>query len=174
MPAGATNTVGLTDDGKRGHGVFIYRDAIGHGANDFKGVKLRWLHAERRSGKVDPAKAAVKVHAIAMVYVPEGRSRWARAPRRGSARFRTAPTMPVDCRASSSNWAVSRMVPGGAAPSFRSWWTRQWNGPGRGRDRRPPHRGRRRPALGTGRLHVLTCIRTGRCRMPARSGRRER
>jgi len=68
-PAGATNAVGLTDNGKRGVGVFIYRDAIGCGTNDFKGVKLRWLHG---ADKVDPAKAAVQVHTLAMIYVPEG------------------------------------------------------------------------------------------------------
>ncbi|MEI6148320.1 MAG: hypothetical protein WCS01_04430 [bacterium] len=72
MPAGATNTVGTTDDGARGMGVFIYRDAIGHGRNDWKGIKLRWLHPADTSGRFDPAKAAVKVHTIAMVYVPEG------------------------------------------------------------------------------------------------------
>jgi len=43
MPAGATNSVGLTDDGKRGVGMFIYRAALGQGKNEFKGVKLRWL-----------------------------------------------------------------------------------------------------------------------------------
>ena len=69
MPAGATNAVGLSADGTRGLGVFIYRDRIGHGVNDWKGVKLRWDHG---MDKVDPAEAAVKVHAIAMVYVPEG------------------------------------------------------------------------------------------------------
>ena len=77
MSAGATNTVGLSDDGKRGVGVFIFRDSIGHGVNDFKGVKLRWLtgadpSAPLGAGKVDPAKAAVKVMAIPMVYVPAG------------------------------------------------------------------------------------------------------
>lgn len=69
MPAGATNTVGLTDDGTRGLGVFIYRDAVGHRANNFRGIKLRWLHG---ADKVAPAKAAIAVHPIAMVYVPQG------------------------------------------------------------------------------------------------------
>jgi len=82
MPAGAMNTVGPSADGSRGLGVYIYRDAIGYGTNDFKGVKLRWLHAgdsstplpsaELGAGKFDPARAALKVHAVAMVYVPEG------------------------------------------------------------------------------------------------------
>ena len=76
MPAGATNSVKLSDDpaeggtgGSCGMGAFIYRDAIGHGVNDWKGVKLRWIHA--RDG-VDPGRAAVRAHAVAMVYVPEG------------------------------------------------------------------------------------------------------
>ena len=68
MPAGATSSVGLSDDGSKGVGVFVYRDAIGHGKNDFRGVKLRWLHG---ADKVDPRKAALAVHPIAMVYVPE-------------------------------------------------------------------------------------------------------
>jgi len=92
MPAGATNTVGLTDDGKRGVGVFIYRDAIGHGNNDFKGVKLRWLH---RSDKVDPAKAAVNVHALAMVYVPEGPFKAGSGIAVPINRFRDGPTRPI-------------------------------------------------------------------------------
>ncbi|MEI6972831.1 MAG: hypothetical protein WCL44_15105, partial [bacterium] len=50
-------------------GVFIYRNAVGNGRNDWKGIKLRWNHG---ANKVDPAKAAVKVHAIPMVYVPAG------------------------------------------------------------------------------------------------------
>ena len=69
MPAGATNSVKLSDDGSQCMGVFIYRDAPGHGVNDWKGIKLRWLHD---GGKVDPAKAAIQVHAIAMVYIPTG------------------------------------------------------------------------------------------------------
>jgi formylglycine-generating enzyme required for sulfatase activity len=71
LPAGATNSVKLSDDGTLGMGVFIYRDAVGHGVNDWKKIKLRWIHP-RASGKFNPAKAAVKVHAIPMVYVPTG------------------------------------------------------------------------------------------------------
>ena len=41
MPAGATNSLRLSEDGSRGIGVFIYRDAIGHGANNFKGKPIR-------------------------------------------------------------------------------------------------------------------------------------
>ena len=77
MPAGATNFVKVSDDGARGMGLFFYRDAVGHGVNDWKNIKLRWNHGSDSltglgAGNVDPAKAEVKVHAIAMVYVPEG------------------------------------------------------------------------------------------------------
>ncbi len=42
-PAGSKLDIGLSDDGKRGLGVFVYRNAPGSGPNDWKGVKLRWL-----------------------------------------------------------------------------------------------------------------------------------
>jgi hypothetical protein len=95
MPAGATNTVGTTDDGSRGLGVFIYRDAIGHGRNDWKGIKLRWLHAADPAGKFDPAKAAVKVHTIAMVYVPEGAFKVGSGAKTRIAPFPDGITLPV-------------------------------------------------------------------------------
>ncbi len=92
MPPGATNTVGLTDDGTRGLGVFIYGDALGHGANDFRGVKLRWLHGR---DKVDPAKAAIRVHPIAMIYVPEGPFKVGSGADSGIAKFPDGPDRPV-------------------------------------------------------------------------------
>jgi len=64
-PAGAELQVGLTDDGGRGVGVFVYRQTVGHGPNDFQGVTLRWLHGADAAGAVD-----LKVFAIQMVYVP--------------------------------------------------------------------------------------------------------
>jgi formylglycine-generating enzyme required for sulfatase activity len=66
VPAGAALDVGLTDDGTRGVGAFVYRKAAGHGPNDFRGVTLRWLHAA-----VDPAAVELKVYALEMVYVPQ-------------------------------------------------------------------------------------------------------
>jgi formylglycine-generating enzyme required for sulfatase activity len=69
VPGGAALDVGLTDDGKRGLGAFVYRDAPGHGANDWKGVTLRWLHGA--DGVADPGAADLKVFAIQMVYVPQ-------------------------------------------------------------------------------------------------------
>jgi formylglycine-generating enzyme required for sulfatase activity len=67
--ARAAIEVGLTDDGKRGVGAFIYRKAAGHGPNDFKGVKLRWLSGA--DGVADPKAADLKVFALQMVYVPQ-------------------------------------------------------------------------------------------------------
>ncbi len=67
-PAGAEINVGLT--GTKGMGVFLYRCAEGKGTWTNKGVKLKWLHAD--DGVEDPAKVELSVHAIEMVYVPEG------------------------------------------------------------------------------------------------------
>jgi len=66
VPAGAALDIGLSDDGKRGIGVFVYRKTAGHGPNDFKGVTLRWLH-----GAVDPGAVELKVFALQMVYIPQ-------------------------------------------------------------------------------------------------------
>ncbi|MBM4143067.1 MAG: formylglycine-generating enzyme family protein [Lentisphaerae bacterium] len=92
MPAGVTNTVGLTMDGKRGLGVYLFRDRIGHGVNDWKGIKLRWNHG---TDQVDPAKAKVKAHAIAMVYVPEGPFRVGSGSATHIPEFLDGPTLPV-------------------------------------------------------------------------------
>ena len=113
MPAGATNTVGTTDDGARGIGVFIYRDAIGHGANNFKGVKLRWQHG---ADKVDPTKAAVKVHPIAMVYVPEGPCKVGSGYPTGINRFSDGPDMPLNRH----DWEAAMKLPDG------SWTKQDW------------------------------------------------
>ena len=102
MPAGATNTVKLSDDSARGMGVFIHRDAIGHGVNDWKGIKLRWVHPPSlgssgvtSGANFDPAKAAVAVHAIAMVYVPEGPFRAGVAAKSGYSPFSDGPDVPI-------------------------------------------------------------------------------
>jgi hypothetical protein len=62
--------VGLTDDGQRAVGVFVYRKAAGHGPNDWRGVTLRWLH--KADGVDEPGAAELKAITIQMVYVPEG------------------------------------------------------------------------------------------------------
>ncbi|MGB2823335.1 MAG: hypothetical protein WBF17_20300 [Phycisphaerae bacterium] len=69
VPGGAALGVGQSGDGKRGLGVFIYRATAGHGPNDWKGVKLRWLHGA--DGVDDPRAADLKVFGIQMVYVPQ-------------------------------------------------------------------------------------------------------
>ena len=67
-PKGARIDVGLT--GAKSMGVFLYRSAEGKGAWTNKGVKLKWLY---KDGKVaDPAKVELFVHALEMVYVPQG------------------------------------------------------------------------------------------------------
>jgi len=67
-PEGAKIKVGLT--GEKGVGVFLYRSAEGKGTWTNKGVKLKWLHKD--DGVEDPTKVDIFVHALEMVYVPEG------------------------------------------------------------------------------------------------------
>jgi hypothetical protein len=107
MPAGATNSLRVSEDGSRGIGVFIYRDAIGHGANNFKGVKLRWQHG---TDKVDPTQAAVNVHPIAMVYVPEGPCKVGSGLRTGITRFSDGPDMPHNRH----DWEAFMTLPDGS------------------------------------------------------------
>lgn len=66
VPAGAALEVGRSDDGTQGVGLFVCRAAAGSGANDFKGVRLRWVH-----GADVPADADLRVFAVQMVRVPE-------------------------------------------------------------------------------------------------------
>jgi hypothetical protein len=91
MPAGVTNSVKRSDDGSRGMGVFIYRDAIGHGTNDWKNIKLRWLHGD---AKVDPTKAGVRAFAIPVVYVPQGPFKMGTGGASGISRFPAGSTLP--------------------------------------------------------------------------------
>jgi formylglycine-generating enzyme required for sulfatase activity len=67
-PEGAEIDVGMT--GKKGMGVFLYRSAEGKGTWTNKGVKLKWLSAE--DGIPEAAKVDVFLHALEMVYVPQG------------------------------------------------------------------------------------------------------
>ena len=69
VPAGAKLDVGPSDDGKRGLGAFVYRAAAGSGANEWKGVTLRWLH--QADGVADLKAVEMKVFALQMVYVPQ-------------------------------------------------------------------------------------------------------
>jgi hypothetical protein len=69
-PAGAALDVGLSDDGGKGTGVFVYRAAVGAGANAFNGLKLRWLHGADKV--TDPSQVKINAYAIPMVYIPKG------------------------------------------------------------------------------------------------------
>jgi formylglycine-generating enzyme required for sulfatase activity len=69
-PSGAALDVGLSDDGGKGLGVFVYRAAVGSGANAFTGLKLRWLHGMDKV--TDPAQVNINAYAIPMVYIPKG------------------------------------------------------------------------------------------------------
>jgi len=69
VPKGAALDIGASDDGKRGLGVFIYRDAPGNGPNKWKGLRLHWLHGS--DGVDDPgAVRDIKILATSMVYIP--------------------------------------------------------------------------------------------------------
>jgi formylglycine-generating enzyme required for sulfatase activity len=75
-PTGAKLDLGSSDDpadggagGKRGIGAFVYRASNGHGANNWKGVSLRWLHG--KNGLKDPKAVEIKVLAVEMVRVPQ-------------------------------------------------------------------------------------------------------
>ncbi len=77
VPAGVALSVGQTAGPSaelgagKGVGVFIYRSANGKGRFTAKNVGLCW---QRASDKVaDDAKVTVKVFALEMVYIPEGR-----------------------------------------------------------------------------------------------------
>jgi hypothetical protein len=68
-PAGAKLDVGVT--GKKGTGVFLYRAENGKGPWANKGVTLKWLSAD--DGVKDASKVELRVNALEMVYVPQGR-----------------------------------------------------------------------------------------------------
>ena len=76
-PAGATVDIGLRNPGSAfnistnpGVGAFIYKSSAGFGTNTFNGVKLLWKYAQDGVSQGDPID--IQVHAIHMVYVPEG------------------------------------------------------------------------------------------------------
>ena len=144
MPAGATNAVKLSDDGTRGMGVFIYRDAVGHGVNDWKNIKLRWLHAnasvaeggaaEGGTDKFDPTRAAIKVHAIPMVYVPAGPFKvGSGAPSGIIEKFADGPDVPIVCTMASirPSTEFGGLTDGSwrGGPSIPFLLDTAWNGP---------------------------------------------
>ncbi|MBM4148794.1 MAG: hypothetical protein FJ224_07100, partial [Lentisphaerae bacterium] len=120
------NTVGVTIEGGRGLGVYIYRAAVGHGANNFKGVKLRWLHGK---DKVDPTTAAIKAHVVAMIYVPEGPFHVGCGAGPGFEPFTDGPTVPV--AKSASGYPIGNLTDGvwRGGPTIPFLLDVEWNGP---------------------------------------------
>jgi len=68
VPAAATLDVGL--NATRGLGAFIYRAAPGAGNVNYNAVKLKWNYGD--DAVSDAALVTLDVHAIEMVYVPQG------------------------------------------------------------------------------------------------------
>ncbi|MEY4667546.1 MAG: hypothetical protein RL518_245 [Pseudomonadota bacterium] len=76
-PAGSTIDIGLRDP-KSGYnistnpglGAFIYKDSTGFGTNTFNDIKLIWNYAQDGVIQGDPLD--IQLHAIHMVYVPQG------------------------------------------------------------------------------------------------------
>lgn len=68
VPAAATLDVGL--NGTRGLGAFISRALPGSGNVNYGSVRLKWNYGD--DGVSDAALVTLDVHAIEMVYVPEG------------------------------------------------------------------------------------------------------
>ena len=61
-------TIETTNSGK---GVFIYRDAVGSGNNNWQGIELKWFYGQDVMAD-DVRNLEVKVFGIEMVYVPQG------------------------------------------------------------------------------------------------------
>ena len=54
-----------------GKGVFIYRNSVGYGNNNWQGIELKWFY--KQDGVADDTQdIEVKVFGVEMVYVPEG------------------------------------------------------------------------------------------------------
>ncbi len=69
-PVGGKIDVGRTDDGTKGVGVFVYRDAVGSGNVNYEKIKVRWLHGV--DGVPGNTKVDLAVYAIEMVNVAAG------------------------------------------------------------------------------------------------------
>ena len=65
---GACIDIGTTAG--RGMGVFLYRSAEGKGTWSNRGVKLKWLSQDDKVAA--PSRVELAVHALEMVYVPQG------------------------------------------------------------------------------------------------------
>ncbi|MCC5924470.1 MAG: SUMF1/EgtB/PvdO family nonheme iron enzyme [Crocinitomicaceae bacterium] len=76
-PAGGVIDVGLVNTSAAfdpitnyGAGVFLYRDAVGHGTVNYNQVQLRWNYGA--NGLQDNDSVQICVYAIEMVYAPQG------------------------------------------------------------------------------------------------------
>jgi formylglycine-generating enzyme required for sulfatase activity len=76
-PSGSTIDIGLRDPASAynistnpGVGAFIYKSSAGFGTNNFNDIKLIWNYSQDGVSQGDPLD--VQVHAIHMVYVPQG------------------------------------------------------------------------------------------------------
>jgi hypothetical protein len=76
-PSGSTIDIGLRDPSSAynistnpGVGAFIYKSSAGFGTNTFNDIKLIWNYSQDGVAQGDPLD--VQVHAIHMVYVPQG------------------------------------------------------------------------------------------------------
>lgn len=66
----ASLRVGKNDAGTRGMGVFIQRAAAGSGDVAWRNVKLKWNYTD--DAVTDSALITLDVHAVEMVYIPQG------------------------------------------------------------------------------------------------------
>jgi formylglycine-generating enzyme required for sulfatase activity len=74
VPVGAKLELGLSDNGQRGLGVFIYRNAPGSGPNDWKSVKLRWQHGADGLAKLGNVTVAMARTQAVVARKPSGPS----------------------------------------------------------------------------------------------------
>ena len=76
-PSGSTIDIGLRDPASAynistnpGVGAFIYKSSAGFGSNNFNDIKLIWNYSQDGVSQGDPLD--VQIHAVHMVYVPQG------------------------------------------------------------------------------------------------------
>jgi formylglycine-generating enzyme required for sulfatase activity len=128
MPAGAMNAVRLSEDGTSSMGVFIYRDAVGHGVNEWKGIKLRWNH---RADKVAAARAGVRAYAIPMVYVPRGPFKVGSGSKSAIMKYKDGPTFPMTRSDPNPDDEAGSLCDGSwrGGPVIPFLVDEEWNGP---------------------------------------------
>lgn len=70
VPAAAVLDMGVNEGATKAMGGFIYRAGTGTGKNEFNGIRLKWNYGA--DGVSDAALVTLDVHAIEMVYIPQG------------------------------------------------------------------------------------------------------